>query len=177
LPDEQAIRNPLPARFIPVFWSPLHFPDQPGSLGATIDADHPLWQHFPTDSHTNWQWWELTAESVAVDLTGFDPELAKPFRFIDKFNRNALPTAILEARVGPGKLLVCTLDVRSEPEKRIAARQLHRALKLYAASPDFAPVTPLAPAQVRALFPPDGKSAVIESQDVRDLGIVPGFND
>lgn len=163
LPAGNALRKPIAARFIPVFWSPLHFPNQPGTLGATIDADHPLWKNFPTDTHTNWQWWELTANSAAVDLTGFAPSIAKPFRFIDKYDRNALPTAIFEAKVGPGKLLVCTLDVRSDPEKRIVARQLLRALKRHAASPDFAPATPISPEQLRTLFRESGMTAVASS--------------
>ncbi len=152
LPRKNVIHQPIDARFIPVFWSPLHFPDQPGTLGATIDAGHPLWRHFPTDTHTNWQWWELTAKSTAVDLSGFDPQLTMPFRFIDKFDRNALPAAIFEARIGQGRLLVCTLDVTSDPEKRIVARQLHRALARYAASSEFNPTVTLTSDQLRQLF-------------------------
>ncbi len=163
LPVGNAIRQPIAARFIPVFWSPLHFPNQPGTLGATIDAGHPLWQNFPTDTHTNWQWWELTANSAAVDLTGFDPQLSKPFRFIDKYNRNALPTAIFEAMVGPGKLLVCTLDVTSDPENRIVARQLLHALKHHAASSGFAPDTTITPGQLRQLFRERGITATASS--------------
>lgn len=159
LPQGNALRNPIAARFIPVFWSPLHFPDQPGTLGATIDTAHPLWDRFPADTHTNWQWWELTANSVAADLTGLDPAIAKPFRFIDKFNRNALPTAIFEAKVGHGKLLACTLDVASDPTGRIVARQLLRALKQRAASPDFQPVGTMTPEQLRGLFRESGISA------------------
>ena len=33
-----------------------------------------------------------------------------PLRFFDKFNRNALPAALWEAKAGSGKLFVCTLD-------------------------------------------------------------------
>jgi hypothetical protein len=163
LPAGNALRQPIAARFIPVFWSPLHFPNQPGTLGATIDTEHPLWRHFPTDTHTHWQWWELTANSAAVDLTGLDPAIAKPFRFIDKYNRNALPTAIFEARVGEGRLLVCTLDVTSDPTQRIVARQLHRALKHYVASPEFAPATLLSPEQLRSLFRENGITATASS--------------
>lgn len=163
LPVASTLRNPIAARFIPVFWSPLHFANQPGTLGATIDTAHPLWKNFPTDTHTHWQWWELTANSAAVDLTNFHPTIAKPFRFIDKFDRNALPAAIFEARVGPGKLLVCTLDVRTDPAGRIVARQLHRALKRYAASPDFAPSGPLTPDQLRSLFRGSGIAATASS--------------
>lgn len=167
LPRSGSIRKPISARFIPVFWSPLHFPNQPGTLGATIDAEHPLWRSFPTDTHTNWQWWELTAESTAVDLSGYDASIAKPFRFVDKYNRNALPTGVFEARVGSGKLLVCTLDCASDtgdasPE-RLVATQLLRALKRRVAAPDFTPTGTLTPAELAELFSPTSLEAVASS--------------
>ena len=182
LPDAGTLRKPIEARFIPVFWSPLHFPNQPGTLGASIDTGHPLWTRFPTDSHTHWQWWELTANSVAVDLDGADPAISKPFRFVDKYDRNALPSAIFETAVGPGKLLVCTLDVRSEPDKRCVARHLLHALREHAASPAFQPAGTMTPAQLRELFreasiPPEISPLPADAGDVRDLGIIPGFND
>jgi hypothetical protein len=152
LPPAGAVRKPIPGRFIPVFWSPLHFPNQPGTLGATIETAHPLWRQFPTSTHTDWQWWELTARSVAVDLDGLDPDITKPFRFVDKYNRNALPSAIFEARVGWGKLLVCTLDVDSDLDSRIVARQLRRALFAYAGSAEFEPKGKLSPDQLAVLF-------------------------
>ena len=152
LPQTSAIRRPIRGRFIPVFWSPLHFPNQPGTLGATIDVDHPLWRHFPTDTHTNWQWWELLAESTAVDLGDLDTDINAPLRFIDKYNRNAQPAAIFEARVGSGRLLVCTLDVTSNPEERIVARQLLAALSRRVASEEFDPPVRLTEKQVRELF-------------------------
>ncbi|HXI71691.1 MAG TPA: discoidin domain-containing protein [Verrucomicrobiae bacterium] len=162
LPPRGALKDPLPARFIPVFWSPLHFPDQPGTLGATIDAEHPLWRNFPTGTHTDWQWWELTAKSVALNLDGLDPGIGKPFCFVDKYNRNELPAAIFEANVGAGRLLVCTLDVESDPGGRIVARQLHRALLEYAASPEFQPRGRLTPAQLSALI---GEADVLVKAD------------
>ncbi len=180
LPTAETIKKPLPARFIPVFWSPLHFPNQPGSLGATIDSDHALWKNFPTDTHTNWQWWELTATSTAINLTGVDPSIAKPFRFIDKFDRNALPAAIFEAKVGSGKLLVCSLDVSTDLESRIVARQLRRALNEYITSTAFDPEGNLTPVELSQLIGTgtEKSDAKTEKQDdVRELGIVPGFND
>ena len=139
LPPVGAVKKAIPGRFIPVFWSPLHFPNQPGTLGATIDPGHPVFRDFPTGTHTDWHWWELLATSTTVDMSGLDPNIAQPFRFVDKYNRNALPTGIFEAKVGPGKLLVCTLDIESDLEQRIAARQLRRSIEAYLASPNFAP--------------------------------------
>lgn len=154
LPVPGAIKKPVAGRFIPVFWSPLHFPNQPGTLGATIDTEHPLWRNFPTDTHTNWQWWELTANSVAVDLTGLSHRLSAPFRFVDKYNRNARPAGIFEARVGIGQLLVCTLDVEAQglAGRGIVARQLNRALQQYIGSSDFSPTESLSQDELSSLF-------------------------
>ncbi|KKK95668.1 hypothetical protein LCGC14_2670500, partial [marine sediment metagenome] len=137
---------------IPVFWSPLHFPNQPGTLGATIDADHPLWSKFPTGTHTNWQWWELLAESYAIDLAALSTRPTMPLRFIDKYNRNALPAGLFEARVGNGKLLVCTLNVTEQLDQRLAARQLRRSILTYMASDQFQPTASIAAGEIQQLF-------------------------
>jgi hypothetical protein len=182
LPDRASVNTPLDSRFIPVFWSPLHFPDQPGTLGATIDKNHPVFASFPTDTHTNWQWWELFATSFAMDLDHLATKPAMPLCFVDKFNRNALPAAIWEAKVGPGRLLVCTLDIESRLSQRIGARQLRRSLLAYMASDDFSPATELPATAVNALFRASTSDANAAPPptiqvDSRELGIVPGFND
>ncbi|GHC57444.1 discoidin domain-containing protein [Roseibacillus persicicus] len=149
-----AVKAAIPARFIPVFWSPLHFPNQPGTLGASIQSYHPLWKDFPTDTHTNWQWWELTAESTAVDLSSVESTLEAPFRFVDKFNRNAQPAAIFEAKVGAGSLLVCTLDLNAKVNgsRGLVARQLERSLHRYLSSSEFAPTGRLTVPELQALI-------------------------
>ncbi|MEY4490149.1 MAG: Beta-galactosidase [Verrucomicrobiota bacterium] len=182
LPDRASVAHPLDARFIPVFWSPLHFPDQPGTLGATIDNRHPVFAAFPTDTHTNWQWWELLATSFAMDLDHLTTKPVMPLCFVDKFDRNALPAAIWEAKVGAGRLLVCTLDIDSNLTRRIAARQLRRSILAYMASPLFAPERELSVEVVNSLFrttpiAPAAESPSGLNADARDLGIVPGFND
>lgn len=152
LPDKKSVKTPIDGRFIPVFWSPLHFPNQPGTLGALIDPAHPVWRDFPTDSHTDWQWWELTSRSFAVDLDGLSPQPTMPFRFVDKYNRNALPAAIFEAKVGAGRLLVCTLDISNDLDSRIAARQLRRSVLAYLNSDKFQPQTELSEKLLQGLF-------------------------
>jgi hypothetical protein len=152
LPTRAALAKPIDARFIPVFWSPLHFPNQPGTLGATIEPDHPAFASFPTDTHTNWQWWELFATSYAMDLDALATKPVMPLRFIDKYDRNALPAALWEAKVGPGRLFVCTLDISSDLAKRPAARQLRRSLLAYLGSDRFQPAVALDPATLDSLF-------------------------
>jgi hypothetical protein len=152
LPSRAALAAPIDARFIPVFWSPLHFPNQPGTLGATIEPDHPVFAGFPTDTHTNWQWWELFSTSFAMDLDALPNKPVMPLRFVDKYNRNALPAALWEAKVGPGKLFICTLDITSNLANRHAARQLRRSLLAYLGSDHFQPVAALDPAALASLF-------------------------
>jgi hypothetical protein len=152
LPPKANLAKPLDGRFIPVFWSPLHFPGQPGTLGATIDPQHPAFAQFPTGTSTDWQWWDLLANSVAADLSAVPVKPAMPFRFVDKYDRNALPAAIFEARVGPGRLLVCTLDLSHDLAARPAARQLRRSLLAYASSGKFAPAAQWSETDLKSLF-------------------------
>jgi hypothetical protein len=151
LPSRAGVKNPIAAQFVPVFWNPVMFPNQPSSMGAMIDANAQVFADFPTDPWTNWQWWELLHNSYAVNLEGA-ANIAAPFRFVDKFNRNALPAAIFEARVGPGRLLVCTLDVSSDLNQRIVARQLRRALVKYVSGPHFSPHGQLDPDTLSSYF-------------------------
>jgi hypothetical protein len=87
-----------------------------------------------------------------MDLGDLTVRPVMPLRFVDKFNRNALPAAIWEARVGPGKLLVCTLDLDTDPAARPAARQLRRSIHAYLSSPDFNPSAGLSQETVAGLF-------------------------
>lgn len=166
-PVKGALKKPLAGRFIPVFWSPVHFKNQPASIGASILTDHPCWSDFPTDSHTDWQWWELMATSTSIDLSGIagiDPRRDIPFSYIDKFNRNALPGAIFEAKVGKGKLLVCTLDIESDLSSRIVARQLQRSLSHYLGSEQFKPQGELSISELQSLIGAAGTAVAASSE-------------
>lgn len=152
LPEREEIVNQLDGRFVPIFWSPVHFTNQPGSVGAIIDAEHPALADFPTSTHTDWQWWELLAESTSVDLDALDANFPAIVRFIDKFDRNALPGAIWEASVGDGRLLVCALDIESDLTNRIVAAQLRKSLVAYAGSDRFDPQRTITTEQLASLF-------------------------
>jgi hypothetical protein len=155
LPTESEIKSPLAAQFTAVFWNPVMFPNQSGSMGAMIDTRGKLLADFPTDSWSNWQWWELFHQSFAVDLGALKKMPEAPVRFIDKFNRNALPAAVFEAQVGPGRLVVCTLDISTDPTHRVAARQLRRSILEYMSGGQFHPVRSLEIPDLNTLFRPE----------------------
>ncbi|OAM88785.1 hypothetical protein OH491_10025 [Termitidicoccus mucosus] len=135
--------------FVPVFWSPVHFPKQPGTMGILCDPAHPALRDFPTDFHSDWQWWELATRSKAVEIAGLP--VTPLVRVIDNFAKNRALANVFEARVGTGSLLFCSIDITGDLAARPAARQLRRSLLRYTASPGFRPAPELAPAQLAAL--------------------------
>jgi len=124
-------------RFVPVFWSPVHFPDQPGTMGLLIEEEHPALKDFPTSSHTQWNWWDLCIQSKSVVLDG--TELKPIVRVIDNFVTNNSLANVFEAKVGEGSLLFTSIDLQNELDSRPVAKQLKQSLLNYMASKDFQP--------------------------------------
>jgi hypothetical protein len=131
--------NLLKTRFLPVFWSLSWFPRQPGTLGVLCDPEHPALSDFPTEIHSDYQWWELT-ENAEVFILDSTPKALRPIvQVIDDYHRNHRLGAVFELKVGPGKLLVSSLDLESDLENRPAASQLRRSLLSYMESDRFQP--------------------------------------
>ncbi len=134
----------LPGRFLPVFWSPVWFPTQkPNTMGILCDPRHPALALFPTDSHSNWQWYELLDHSRSVILDETPASFRPIIQVIDNFARNHKLGNLFEVRVGSGRLLVCTIDLPGLEGSNPAARQLLRSLRSYAGSAAFRPAREL----------------------------------
>ena len=136
--------NGVEGKFVQVFWSPVHFPNQPGTMGLLINPAHSAFANFPTDEFTNWQWWDLCKNSttLVLDSIGINPS-AIVLRDIDNFFKNRNMASIIEAKVGKGKLLLCTMDIQHDLEKRPVAAQLKYSLLQYMEGNKFNPVTNL----------------------------------
>jgi hypothetical protein len=129
-----------PGCFTTVFWNPVHKPDQPAkTLGVLCDPAHPLFRDFPTEPHTNWQWWELLMPSRIMNVTPLGASLEPLVRVIDTYTQNEALALAFECRVGAGRLLVCSINLRDELDRRPAARQFLRSLYGYVAGLDFQP--------------------------------------
>ena len=144
--------NGVEGKFVQVFWSPVHFPNQPGTMGLLIDSAHPAFKYFPTDTYSNWQWWDLCKNSttLVLDSTGINAS-AIVLRAIDNFFKNRTMAGIIEARVGKGKLLFCTMDINNNLTDRLAAKQLRYSLVQYMKSKEFIPVSKLEEADIKKL--------------------------
>lgn len=129
--------NGVKGRFVPVFWSPVHFPDQPATMGILCDPTHPALSKFPTDTHTNWQWWDLciNSSSVILDSLNIEPIV----RVVDNFVTNRNLGNIFEAKIGEGRLLFTSIDLKTDINNRLVAKQLKMSLVDYMNTEQFSP--------------------------------------
>lgn len=137
LPDWRRMHG-VSGKFVPVFWSPVHFPKQAGTMGLLCDPKHPALASFPNDGHTDWQWWDLCVNSrtmVVDSLRGGAPIV----EVIDNFTNNRRLAMICEGRVGKGRLIIASCDLTHDLDHRPAARQLRRSLLRYMQSDEFDP--------------------------------------
>lgn len=135
-PDIEDISG-ITGKFVPVFWSPVHFPNQPGTMGLLMDPTHPAFSNFPTDFHSNWQWWDLCKQSKTLIL---DSLTVEPIvTVIDNFFKNRKLGNVFEAKVGEGLLVFSSIDIHSDLGNRPVARQLKMSLLNYMNSKEFNP--------------------------------------
>lgn len=159
LPDIGTIRGDIPQCFTSIYWNcPWTDGGESQTLGILCDPTHPVFRHFPTESHTNWQWWELLTQARPMILDGWGVDSAWPktyrplVQLIDDWNQNRKLGVLAEAKVGPGRLMICAMDIENDLDSRPVARQLRHSLIRYMNSEDFDPKTALSVEQIESLF-------------------------
>lgn len=163
-PDYKKIKG-LEGKFVPVFWSPVHFPKQAGSMGILCDASHPAFGHFPTGNYTDWQWWSLLKQSKTVVLDSLPP-VTPLIEVVDNFANNRRLSNLLEARVGEGKLVFCSMDLLSDWAQRPEARQLYFSLLEYMKSDAFNPSSTMESAVLSQLCLDKASSGAMRPEDI-----------
>ena len=140
----------LEGKFLPVFWSPVHFPKQAGTMGLLCNPQHPALANFPTEMHSNWQWWNLVKRSRVMVLDSIAP--VQPIvESVDNFVNNRRLAQVFEAKVGKGSLIFSSIDLLTDahlPE----LRQMQYSLVQYMLSDAFKPAMQLSEADVRSLI-------------------------
>lgn len=136
-PDWRTLQG-IEGKFVPVFWSPVHFPNQASTMGVLCDPKHPALADFPTEMHTDWQWWDLNINSTTMvvdSLKGGSPIV----EMVDNFVNNRRLASLYEGSVGKGKLILATFDLEKSLDKRPVARQMLVSILKYMNSSSFNP--------------------------------------
>jgi hypothetical protein len=149
-PASDTLKGPN-GKFVPVFWSPVHFPDKPGTMGLLIKDKHKALADFPTDTYSNWQWWDLTTKGKAMDVAAL-PDEANIVRQIDNFVTNKNLSCLFEVSIGKGKLIFCSMDIMKDVALRPQAKQLKYSLLKYMNGENFHPAVAITAEQLKGFF-------------------------
>ena len=113
-------------------------PASPGTLGILTDPEHPIFDGFPTDGHTDWQWYPVIKAGYPMILDSMPSDFRPVVQVIDNVERNHRLALVYELSVGDGKLLVCMSDletVKDTPE----GFQFYSSILDYMNSENFSP--------------------------------------
>ena len=110
----------------------------PGTLGILTNPKHPIFKGFPTEMHTNWQWFPVIKESHPLVLDNFAKDYRPIVQVIDNIERNHKLGLVMEWKVGAGKLLVCMSDLE-KAVKYPEGKAFYQSVIDYMRSADFNP--------------------------------------
>ncbi len=139
-PDSTLLKNAIEGAFQSDFWCYPMFKkySPPGTLGILCNPAHPIFNDFPTDFHSNWQWWPMLKHGKAMILDN-TPDYFRPIvQVVDNFERNHKLGVVFECKVGRGKLLVCSAALQNQ-QQYPEARQLLYSIQKYMKSEEFMP--------------------------------------
>jgi hypothetical protein len=159
LPRRDQLKGKLVQCFGTFYWTAFDFHGgETSACGLLTDPEHPVFRHFPTDFHGNWQWWELLTKASPMILDDFEaknpwPKDYRPLiQMIPSWKVNRKLAVLAEARVEKGKLMLCSMDITSDLQNRRVAAQFRYSLLKYLQSGDFNPATVISYKSLNELF-------------------------
>ncbi len=134
LSTKEAIPNSIKAQFSTDFWSVGTFPFQEGAMGQLIDDKHPIFSSFPTEFHSNWQWFHMASQRAFILPRYMKTIVAE----MDCYVTLRPMAQLFEVKCGKGRMLLSSLglqNLQQYPE----ARALLNSIFNYMESGDFNP--------------------------------------
>lgn len=117
-------------------------------MGQLMDEKHPLFQNFPTEFHTNWQWWPMAVQRAVILPQRYETIIAE----MDSYAFLRPMAQLLECRCLNGKLLFSSMGLQNLQQYPECRALLH-AIYCYLDSEEFAPKQQIAPEVFEKLVP------------------------
>jgi hypothetical protein len=161
--------------FTPDYWNWSMFkgisesqnkPVSPGTMSILTDPLHPLFTDFPTEFHTNWQWWSIVKNSRPFILDNAPKNYFPIVQVVDNIQRNHKLGLIFEFTVGKGKLLVCMTDLKAIQNKP-EGRQFYSSVLKYMSSGKFNPPQVISQGELYSLF--STRISAVKTGQVKNL--------
>ena len=149
---KESLPKSIKAQFTTDFWSVGTFAGQEGGMGQLIAEKHPLFRSFPTEFHTNWQWWAMAGQRAVILPERMETIVAE----LDSYAYLRPMAQLFECRCRNGRLLFSSLglqNLQQYPE----CRALQNSIYIYLASEEFRPAQTVAPERIAELV--KGESA------------------
>jgi hypothetical protein len=139
--------------FSSIFWNTAWTHGQPPhTLGILCNPAHPALKEFPTQYHSNWQWWDAMSHSNTILLDSLANGLQPIVRVIDDWVTARPLGLITECKVGRGKLLLSGIDLLTDQDKRPEAKQLLYSLKQYMSGAAFNPAAAITAEKLQSVL-------------------------
>ncbi len=140
--------------FSTIFWNTAWTVHQqpPYVFGVLVNPQHPAFNLFPTEYHSNYQWWDAMMNANAIKLDALDKNIQPIVRVIDDWFQNYSLGLVIEANVGKGKMIISGIDLLTDSENRPEARQLTRSLTNYMSSDQFNPSVTLTIEKIQSIL-------------------------
>lgn len=132
--DKESLPYSIKTQFTTDFWSVGTFTDQEGGMGQLIDTEHPILKEFPTDFHTDWQWWIMATKRAVI--------LPHPMKTIitemDSYAFLRPMAQMIEFRCLKGKVLLSTMELHKS-QQYPEVRALQASIYTYLSGENFEP--------------------------------------
>ncbi|WP_416151663.1 glycoside hydrolase family 2 protein [Salipaludibacillus sp. HK11] len=139
-------------KYLPIFWNFLWFPTQESTTMGMIINKHPLFNQFPHDGLSNWQWYHLVDGAPSISLDSY-PQIKPIVEVVDNFHRMKRLTYAFEAKVGRGKLFVsCFRTYDAKDLKRPETSKLFQETLDYIGSDKFQPKAKMTITDIVGMF-------------------------
>jgi hypothetical protein len=162
--------------FSSIFWNTAWTGRQaPTTLGIFCDPRHPALAEFPTEYHSNWQWWYLIHRAGALRLDLLPSRLNPIVRIIDDWFTARPLGLIIEGNVRAGKIIICAIDLTHAPSDPVS-HQLRKSLLHYMTSKKFRPSTHLSLDQIQSLFAQPNEAKLRGVRSIHSDSEQPGYS-
>lgn len=142
------LAKPISGKFYPVFWSPAYFPSS-NPCGIICEQDSHIFDGFPTEKTSNFQWYTPLEHSVVFDIHTFPRQFCPLVELVPNFFDNTRMASMFEAHIGNADVLVTGFDFSIDD---IAVNHLRNSIIAYLNSPHFSPAQTLPEKNLHELF-------------------------
>ncbi len=161
--------NDIVQHFLPVFWNTSWFKMRPPhTTGIYVENEHPVFNNFPTDYHSDLQWWELVNKAQVMQFDEFDASFQPLVQSIDTWFISRKIGMLFEAKMFKGKVMMTTMDITSDLDNRIVARQMRESILSYMNSSEFNPSNTIVAEQIEHLFTREAPKVNMFTKDTPD---------